>query len=270
MRDEPDVGPVALREAFHLAQNLRNVLGLGHCRRALVLDFVVGVDAETADAVAADSSFRRLQDPIDRRRLVIGADQVEVLFQPSDRDAQIAFAHARRRTLPERHAGVLFGQFRYVLFRRVLEAAHGEAPAVLLRHVDHDGVDELGLAGSGNARDHGQFALSYGHKLIQGGEACRERTLRPVAEQCDGLALEGAGVVQALDRIGPGILDDLAQHLRPVLNQTLVGIFDQGVVAIRPCHPPATLTTETTGQLFLEGTTGVVAVDSQDKFLDLG
>src|SRR5438132_5859066 len=37
MRDEPDMHPVVLGEAFHFSEKLRNVLGLGHVDRAPML-----------------------------------------------------------------------------------------------------------------------------------------------------------------------------------------------------------------------------------------
>eukprot|EP00955_Chlamydomonas_euryale_P030363 320141-Chlamydomonas_euryale.AAC.1 len=51
VRDKPDVHAVHLRKALDLGQHVADVLRLGHEGRPLVVELIVGVDDEAADAV---------------------------------------------------------------------------------------------------------------------------------------------------------------------------------------------------------------------------
>mmetsp|Transcript_40438 Transcript_40438/g.120655 ORF Transcript_40438/g.120655 Transcript_40438/m.120655 type:complete len:217 (+) Transcript_40438:245-895(+) len=70
VHDQPHVHVVALCEALHLGEHAADVLCLRHVQRARVVELVVWVDDEAADAVPADRRRRFVQHPVDRRRLL--------------------------------------------------------------------------------------------------------------------------------------------------------------------------------------------------------
>src|SRR5580700_5876859 len=98
-----------------------------------MLDLVVRIDDQAADTVPHYRSAGFIEDRVDCRRLVIEPDQVEMVGGPFHRLLQLGFAHARPRTMPERHPEMLLDQLGDMLGRRILETAHREAPAVAVR-----------------------------------------------------------------------------------------------------------------------------------------
>jgi len=67
---------VLLGEALDLAEKLRNVFGLGHVRRASMLDLVVGIDDQSADAMSHHCRPSLLETAVDPHRLVVAIKQI--------------------------------------------------------------------------------------------------------------------------------------------------------------------------------------------------
>ena len=124
VRDKPDVHAVVLGEALHLAEQLRDVFRLGHVGRPAVLDLVVGVDNEAPDTVAGNGGARLVENCLDRGRLVIEADQVKMVGNPTlDRAEKVGLRHAACRTIPERQPEIFLGELGDMFLGRVLETA---------------------------------------------------------------------------------------------------------------------------------------------------
>src|SRR5262245_34873100 len=179
MRDEPHVHRMILGESFDLAEDPTDVLGFDHVAGAGVLDLIVGINDEPVDAFANDRDAGHAEQPIDRRRIVLGADEAEVPSAPFVRPLHVVGGHTLpRRTIPERDSEVFFGDFLLVLGDRVFEAAHRESPVVAHRQIDRQRIDEFGFAVGWNAGNNGKLPRSDLHMRIETAPSCVERTLQ--------------------------------------------------------------------------------------------
>src|SRR5437763_5199984 len=132
----------------------------------MVLNLVVRIDDQSADAMPHDSGAGLIEDRLDSRRLVIKPDEVEVIGRPGHRLLQLGFGHSLPRAIPERQPEMLLRELSDVLGGWVFEAAYRDAPAVLMSEVDRERVGEFGLAAVRNAGHDRHLAGANRHQLV--------------------------------------------------------------------------------------------------------
>mmetsp|Transcript_1246 Transcript_1246/g.5106 ORF Transcript_1246/g.5106 Transcript_1246/m.5106 type:complete len:275 (+) Transcript_1246:355-1179(+) len=268
MSHEPHVHVVVLREPLDPRQHLAHVLRLRLPLRPLVVQLVVGVDEEAADAVPHDRRARQADDPVHGGELVVlVADQHELVVEPVQPRAHRLRPHPCLFTpvlaLEPRLAGVLLDELARVLVHLVLQRAQRERPPVLHREVAHERVDPLGLAAVGHAGDDGELA-GDGSVVPVDAAPARAHALHLArlahAEVVGDVVLEVAEPEQPAQGEPLGVIDAPAHRGVALLLQHVVGVL----APLRPRHPVAPLLAKPSGELLGERLPRPVAVHRDD------